>query len=158
MYIYVYMRYRRSAGDSGVLLHGTSCCFRVQFVLTHETLIIFVMWFTMYAHCVLSCAMYIYIYNTQLSVIISVSSTAEQQKKQQHRAVEEIEQSRLQQRAAKIQSSREQQQQKSRETAEQRCKKGVFSPQRGLKGHGSSPLFTVLFPFIIKKYIYKGCK
>ena len=41
----------------GVLLHGTFCCFRVQFILTHETLIIFVMWFTKYAHCVLSCAM-----------------------------------------------------------------------------------------------------
>ena len=41
----------------GVLLHGTSCCFRVQFVLTHETLIIFVMWFTKYAHFVLACAM-----------------------------------------------------------------------------------------------------
>ena len=49
-----------SAGPTriiGVLLHGTSCCFRVQFVLTHETLIIFVMWFTKYAHFVLSCAM-----------------------------------------------------------------------------------------------------
>ena len=40
----------------GVLLHGTSCCFRVQFVLTHDTLIIFVMWLTKYARFVLSCA------------------------------------------------------------------------------------------------------
>ena len=49
-----------SAGPTriiGVTLHGTFCCFRVQFVLTHENLIIFVMWFTKYANFVLSCAM-----------------------------------------------------------------------------------------------------
>ena len=40
----------------GVLFHGTSCRFRVQFVLTHETLTILVMWFTTAAHFVPSCA------------------------------------------------------------------------------------------------------
>ena len=42
---------------TGVLLHGTFCCFRVQFIRTHATLIILVIWFTNAAHFVPS---YIY--------------------------------------------------------------------------------------------------